>query len=186
MLVYMLAHINILFDLRLLDVLLLYYYYSQALDKCKYYILCTFYTWFALPETSSLPRACGFAKGQISGTRQRGSLPRASPRSPRQRQALGKINLCRGPSPRQIGPCQIWPDGSRRPLASVFAEYPPSGTRQRFFIFFLNFFCREPLAKPSAKIPFAEGQARPSAKIFYFFGFLNPVFLWCYNTLFKT
>jgi hypothetical protein len=34
----MLAHINILFDLRLLDVLFLYYYYSQALDKCKYYI----------------------------------------------------------------------------------------------------------------------------------------------------
>jgi hypothetical protein len=29
----MLAHINILFDLRLLDVLFLYYYYSQALDK---------------------------------------------------------------------------------------------------------------------------------------------------------
>ena len=33
---------NILFDLKLLDVLLLFYYYSQALDKSKYYILCTF------------------------------------------------------------------------------------------------------------------------------------------------
>ena len=25
----------------------LYYYYSQTLDKCKYYILCIFYTWLA-------------------------------------------------------------------------------------------------------------------------------------------
>ena len=40
--VYMLAHVNFLFDLRLSDVLRLYHYYSQALDKCKYYILCTF------------------------------------------------------------------------------------------------------------------------------------------------
>ena len=37
-----------------------------------------------LLETASLPRASGFAEGEISGTRQRGSLPRASPRSPRQ------------------------------------------------------------------------------------------------------
>ena len=36
-----------LFDLRLLDSFLLYYYYSQTLDKCKYYILCIFYTWLA-------------------------------------------------------------------------------------------------------------------------------------------
>ena len=28
-----------------LDAFLLYYYYSQTLDKCKYYILCIFYTW---------------------------------------------------------------------------------------------------------------------------------------------
>jgi hypothetical protein len=39
----MLVHMNILFDLRLLDVLFLYYYYSQALDKCKYYICVLFY-----------------------------------------------------------------------------------------------------------------------------------------------
>ena len=31
----------------LLDVFLVYHYHSQALDKCKYYILCTFYIWFA-------------------------------------------------------------------------------------------------------------------------------------------
>jgi hypothetical protein len=41
-LVYMSTHLNILFDLRIVDMLLLYYYYSQALDKYKYYILCTF------------------------------------------------------------------------------------------------------------------------------------------------
>ena len=55
-----------------------------------------------------------------------------------------------GPRQRN-GPRKIWPDGSRWPLASVFAECPPSGTRQRFF---LNILCRGPLA---------------SAKIFYFF-----------------
>ena len=30
-----------------LDAFLLYYYYSQTLDKYKYYILCIFYTWLA-------------------------------------------------------------------------------------------------------------------------------------------
>jgi len=39
----MLAHINILFDLRLLNIFL-YYYYFESLDKCKYHILCIFYT----------------------------------------------------------------------------------------------------------------------------------------------
>jgi hypothetical protein len=43
----MLAHMNILFDLKLLDILFLYYYYFHALDKCNYYILCIFYTWLA-------------------------------------------------------------------------------------------------------------------------------------------
>jgi hypothetical protein len=38
----MLAHMNILFELRLLDILFLYYYYFHALDKCNYYILCIF------------------------------------------------------------------------------------------------------------------------------------------------
>jgi hypothetical protein len=41
----MLAHMNILFDLRLLDILFLYYCYFYALDKYNYYILCIFYTW---------------------------------------------------------------------------------------------------------------------------------------------
>jgi hypothetical protein len=35
---YMLAYIIFLFNLRLLYVLFLYYYYSQVLNKCKYYI----------------------------------------------------------------------------------------------------------------------------------------------------
>ena len=38
---------NILFNLRLLDVLLLYYYYSHASHKCIYYILRDFYIWLA-------------------------------------------------------------------------------------------------------------------------------------------
>jgi hypothetical protein len=42
---YILAYINFLFNLRLLDVLFLYYYYSQILNKCKYYISCIFYIW---------------------------------------------------------------------------------------------------------------------------------------------
>jgi len=41
----MLAYMNILFDLKLLNILFLYYYYFYTLDKCKYYILYTFYTW---------------------------------------------------------------------------------------------------------------------------------------------
>jgi hypothetical protein len=32
----MLAHTNILFNLKLLDILFLYYYCFQAFDKCKY------------------------------------------------------------------------------------------------------------------------------------------------------
>jgi hypothetical protein len=42
----MLALMNILFNLRLLDILFLYYYYLYVLDKYKYYILCIFYIWF--------------------------------------------------------------------------------------------------------------------------------------------
>jgi len=45
------------------------------------------------------------------------------------------------------------------------------GKAEAGVFFFLNFFCRGPLARPSAKIPFAEGQARLSAIFFYFFVF---------------
>ena len=55
-----------------------------------------------------------------------------------------------------------------RPLADLGLGPLPraqiQGPRQRFFIFF-NFLCRGPLARPS----FADGQARPSAKIFFWF-----------------
>jgi len=38
------------------------------------------------------------------------------------------------------------------------------------FIFFKKkFLCRGSLARPSAKIPFAEGQAKPSAIFFFWF-----------------
>jgi len=37
------------------------------------------------------------------------------------------------------------------------------------FIFKKKILCRGPLARPSAKKPFAEGQARPSTKIFFLF-----------------
>ena len=66
--------------------------------------------------------------------------------------ALGKINLCRGPSPRQI-----WPHGSRWPLASVFAECPPSGTRQRFFIFYFKFSLPRFIGQALGKDPLCRG-----------------------------
>ena len=59
-------------------------------------------------------------------------------------------------------------------LKKVFAEGPRPGPRQRFFLtsfsakfFFINRLCRGPEARPSAKKPFAKGQDRPSAKIFF-------------------
>ena len=95
----------------------------------------------ALLETHALSRAWGFAEDQISGTRQRHSLPRASHRSPRQRTALGKYRptanqiFVEGRGPRQRCPRQIRPVGSRRPFPSSFAEGHPLGPRQRFIFF---------------------------------------------------
>ena len=93
--------------------------------------------------------AC-FAEGQISGTRQRNALLRASHRSPRQRTALDKEAFAEGTAlgkdrstanqifaagrgPRQRCPRQIRPVGSRRPFPSSFAEGHPLGPRQMFF-----------------------------------------------------
>ena len=39
----------------------------------------------------------------------------------------------------------------------------------KIFYFFKKFLCRGSLARPSAKIPFAEGQARPLVNFFLFF-----------------
>ena len=59
----------------------------------------------------------------------------------------------------EFGPLSIYGFG---PLLRAQIQSP----RQRFFIF-LNILCRGPLARPSAKTPFAEGLARPSAKSFF-------------------
>jgi len=70
----------------------------------------------SLLETCALLRAWGFAEDQISGTRQRQSLLRASPTSLRQSLALGKEASNTGS--RQICSQQIWPVGSQRPRPS--------------------------------------------------------------------
>ena len=87
---------------------------------------------------------------QKNGPRQNKSLPRAQPSAnwPSANMAgwvtaATGVSLCRVPAVRH--------------------------SAKIFYFLFLNFLCRGPLAKPLAKIPFAEGQARPSAKIFYFF-----------------
>ena len=169
-------------------------------------------------KKKSLPRAWPMALGKENFQKNKKSLPSAW------RRALGKDwrqwppwpirpYLPRANLPRARPLAKIYfAEGSwagprqRPPLPSTrdVALGKPTSPRQRFFIF-LNILCRGPLARPSAKTPFAEGQPRPSAKIFYFLfkyflpraigealgkdfflGFLNPVFLWCYNTLFKT
>ena len=103
---------------------------------------------------STTGNAC-FAEGQISGTRQRHSLPRAKHRSPRQRTALGKEAFAEGAalgkdrptanqifaegcSPRQRCPRQIRPVGSRRPFPVKL--------------------CRGPSVRPSAKVFFVCNQ----------------------------
>ena len=114
-------------------------------------------------QIKSLPRAAVLGKDALGklgplghGGHSRQALPRAT------RQALGKgfffcetsfsaiflKSLCRGPQ--------------TRPSAKIFFE---PVFRPNFF--FINRLCRGPEARPSAKKPFAEGQARPSAKIFF-------------------
>jgi len=111
----------------------------------------------SLLETRTLPRAWGFAEGQISGTRQRDSLSRARHRSPRQRTALGKDR----PTANQIfsrasalgkdALGKVGPLGHGGHFPSNFAEGHPLGPRQRFGKFFLSL-CRGPQTRPSAKI----------------------------------
>jgi hypothetical protein len=99
----------------------------------------------SLLETRSLPRVWGFAEGQISGTRQRPSLPRAANWGPGQRKALGKDAFAEGqtlgkerPSPKTpsalgkdvLGNFSVLSNDSR--ALSAFAEGHPSGPRQRF------------------------------------------------------
>jgi len=56
------------------------------------------------------------------------------------------------------------------PLAHL-GSGPLPRAQIKIFLFFFNFLCRGPLSRLSTKIPFAEGQARPSAKFFVFFVF---------------
>ena len=95
-------------------------------------------------STGTTGNAC-FAEGQISGTRQRHSLPRASHRSPRQRTALGKEAFAEGmalgkdrPTANQIfaegrGPRQIRPVRSRRPFPVNLCRGPPVRPSAKIF-----------------------------------------------------
>jgi hypothetical protein len=138
----------------------------------------------ALLETATLPRVISFAEGRISGTRQRRSLPRASPRQrvtfDREKLSV-KAHLCRGPGPRQRR-------GARRCGSRVTAAL---GVR----------LCRAPVVKPSAKLcrrsGFAEGPpacprqlpslprvwSRPSTNFFFVF-WVHFFFFFCGNLTF--
>jgi len=54
------------------------------------------------------------------------------------------------------------------PLAHL-GSGPLARAQTKIFYFYFYFLCRGALARPSTKIPFAEGQARPSAKFFFVF-----------------
>ena len=111
-------------------------------------------------------------------------LPRVRPsakrgprqRCPRQIRPVGSrwpfpVKLCRGPPVRtsakvffSVKPAFLanFFIFKSRPSAKIFLKpvFWPN-------FFFINRLCRGPQARPSAKKPFAEGQARPSAKIFF-------------------
>ena len=84
--------------------------------------------------------------------------------------------LCRGPAPGALGKQtalgKLAPDKyGRMGHGGHWRQSLPSVRRQALgkdFLFFLNILCRGSLARPSAKTPFTEGQARPSAKSFFF------------------
>ena len=101
--------------------------------------------------------AC-FTEDQISSTRQRHSLLRASHRSPRQRTALGKEAFADGTAlgkdrptanqifaerrgPRQRCPRQIRPVGSRRLVPVKLCRGPPVRTSAKVFFFCETIFC---------------------------------------------
>ena len=111
---------------------------------------------------TSLSRVWGFAEDQISGTRQRHSLPRVPCWGSRQRKTLWQRCFAEGLA---LDNFDVLSNG--RPAPSGFAEGQPSDPQQRFLIFFLQ--NSLPRACPVAlgKDPFAEGHAWPSAKIFF-------------------
>ena len=148
----------------------------------------------AQQETADLPGAKKFAGCFLSGTRQRNSLPGARPGGTRQIKASGKAAFagCRAlgkfqPSAkiglygcRPLG--KIWPPAKVAGLTAASCRQPlpgatPLGTRQRIFLFFLNFFAGCPMTWHPAKasLPGARGGTR---QIIIFFIFLTPFFLW--------
>ena len=131
-----------------------------------YMIVIMFKLWIYIThiiQWGTTGNAC-FAEGQISGTQQSHSLPRAIHRSPRQRTALGKEAFAEGtalgkdrPSANQIfaegrGPRQIRPVGSRRPFPVKLCRGPPVRPSAKVFFsvkpgYSANFFlslCRGP------------------------------------------
>ena len=113
-------------------------------------------------ETADLPGAKIFAGCFLSGTRQRNSLPGARPGGTRQIKASGKAAFagCRhsaNSSRRQklvFAGCRtlgkIWPPAKVAGLTAASCRHPlpgatPLGTRQRIFLFFLNFFAGCPM-----------------------------------------
>jgi len=105
--------------------------------------------------------AC-FAEGQISGTRQRHSLPRASHRSPRQRTALGKEAFAEGTALGKDRPTanQIFAEG-RGPRQRCPRQIRSVGSRRPFPVKL----CRGPPVRPSAKVCFSVKPGYSAKKI---------------------
>ena len=106
----------------------------MAGSSCFCYAFTLCYEWKNTNLTKMHYRRRPLCRGLHFGHSAKGVFAEGQPQEP-----SAKIGPRQRNGPRQNKSLprarQIWPDGSRRPLASVFAECPPSGTRQRFFIF---------------------------------------------------
>ena len=121
----------------------------------------------SLQENQTLPSANIFAECQKSCTRQRHSLPsaRANTRQrilcrvpgARQIYTLGKYVICRVSSTRRIQALGKVLTGQTAPMAVIFAERAPSGTRQTALL------CRVPHGQALGKGVFAECRPGHSA-----------------------
>ena len=133
----------------------------------------------SLQESQTLPSAKSFAECKKSGTRQRLPLPSGKPntrQSPfcrvpdtRQSQTFGNQSLRRVSATRQNKTLGKALTGQTAPMAVIYAECAPSGTRQTVLL------CRVPHPLALGKDSFAECRAWHSANIF-FFGFFVPFF----------
>ena len=107
----------------------------------------------------------------------------AEGRGPRQIRPVGSrrpfpVKLCRGPPVRPSAKVffSVKPGYSANFSFKFLPRALDQALGKDFFktsflanFFFINRLCRGPEARPSAKKPFAEGQDRPSAKIFFKF-----------------